>query len=174
MEQNKTKGIYLYAMEYAIYLGLLLIVKMVLSSFVGRFPALDIIMLLFLVAVPVFGYLLVKRFRDESSYCSFSKIFFFGVLLYFFASLISGIFDYVYYQYINPEYFQQQLSNVDALLQQMVEIGYVSDPEMIAQLDAEKPHSSIDLVYQGMFGMIMMGAVYSLILALVLRKRNSK
>lgn len=174
MEQNKTKGIYLYAMEYAIYLGLLLIVKMVLSSFVGRFPVLDFVMLLFLVAVPIVGYLLVKRFRDESGCCSFSKIFFFGVLLYFFASLISGIFDYVYYQYINPEFFQQQLSDVDTLLKQMVDGGYISDSDMIAQLDAEKPHTSIDLVYQGMFGMIMMGAVYSLILALILRKGNSK
>jgi hypothetical protein len=175
MEQNNTKGIYLYAMEYAIYMGLLLILKMILSSFSGSFSIImGFIMLLLVVAVPVVGYVLTKRFRDESGYCSFSKIFLFGVMFYFFASLISGIFDYVYYQYINPEFFQQQLSDIDILMQQMVEVGYISDPDMVAQLEAEKPHSPIAMVYQGMFGMIMIGTAYSLLLAIFLRKKKQK
>ena len=173
MEQNKTKGIYTYSMEYAIYLGLLLIVKMLVSSLDKESVFVTTLLMLFLMVVPVAGYILTKRFRDVSGYSSFSQIFLFGVLMYFFASLLSGIFDYVYYQYLNPQFFQEQLSDVNKLLGEMVNAGMITDEEFAAQLEAEKPSSPIEVVYQGIWGMIMMGAIYSLFLALILRKKKT-
>ena len=172
MEQNKTKGIYTYSMEYAIYLGLLLIIKMVLSSFAKESQFVSTLLLLFLIIIPVVGFVLTKRFRDVSGYVSFSQIFIFGVFMYFFASLLCGIFDYVYYQYLNPQFFQEQLSDVNNLLGEMINSG-LADGEFAAQLEAEKPVSPIEMVYQGIWGMIMMGAIYSLILALFLRKKKN-
>ncbi len=173
MEQNKTKGIYTYSMEYAIYLGLLLIVKMLVSSLDKESVFVSTLLMLFLIVVPVAGYILTKRFRDASGYSSFSQIFLFGVLMYFFASLLSGIFDYVYYQYLNPQFFQEQLSDVNKLLGEMVNAGMITDEEFATQLEAEKPSSPIEVVYQGIWGMIMMGAIYSLFLALILRKKKT-
>ena len=173
MEQNKTKGIYTYSMEYAIYLGLLLIAKMLVSSLDKESVFVSTLLMLFLMVVPVVGYVLTKRFRDVSGYSSFSQLFLFGVLMYFFASLLSGIFDYVYYQYLNPQFFQDQLSDVNKLLGEMVNAGMITDEEFAAQLEAEKPSSPIEVVYQGIWGMIMMGAIYSLFLALILRKKKT-
>ena len=172
MEQNKTKGIYTYAMEYAIYFGLLLIIKMILSSFVKESQFVSALMVLFLLVIPVAGFLLTKRFRDVSGYTSFSQIFLFGVFMYFFASLLSGIFDYVFYQYLNPQFFQEQISDVNTLLNEMVNSGMITDSEFAAQLEAESPATPIEVVYQGMWGMMMMGVVYSLFLALFLRKKK--
>ena len=172
MEQNKTKGIYAYSMEYALYFGLLLIVKMLVSSLDKESAFVTSLLMLFTMAVPVVGYVLTKRFRDVSGFSSFSQLFLFGVLMYFFAGLLSGMFDYIYYQYLNPQFFQEQLSDVDKLLGEMVNVGMITDSELTAQLEAEKPTSPIEVVYQGIWGMIMMGAIYSLVLALILRRRK--
>ena len=55
----------------------------------------------------------------------------------------------------------------------MVNAGMITDEEFAAQLEAEKPSSPIEVVYQGIWGMIMMGAIYSLFLALILRKKKT-
>ena len=173
MDQNKQKGIYTYSMEYAIYLGLLMMLKMVLSSYAKDSQFVSVLLMMFSIIIPVAGYVLAKRFRDVSGYTSFSQLFLFGVFMFFFASLLSGIFDYVYYQYLNPQFFQEQLSDVNALVTEMVNTGIISDKEFADQMHAEKPVTPIEMVYQGMWGTMMLGAVYSLILALFLRKKKT-
>ena len=73
---------------------------------------------------------------------------------------------------LNPQFFQEQLSDVNNLLGEMINSG-LAEGEFAAQLEAEKPISPIEMVYQGIWGMIMMGAIYSLILALFLRKKKN-
>ena len=173
MEQNKTKSIYTYSMEYALFFGLILIIKMVLSSFARESQFISLLLSLFLVIIPIAGYILTKRFRDLSGYTSFSQLFVFGVFMYFFSSLLSGIFDYVFYQYLNPQFFQAQLADVETLLGEMVNAGLITDSELVAQMEAENPQTPIEVVYQGMWGMLMLGSLYSLILALILRKKKT-
>lgn len=171
MEQEKAKGIYLYSMEYALYFGLILIIKMVLSSFARELSFVAILVSLFVVIVPFAGYVLTKRFRDVSGYVKFSQIFLFGIFMYFFASLLSGIFDYVYYQYINPEFFQEQITEVNAMVQELLTASG-SDKEMKAALEQELPSTPIEMVYNSIFGMLLMGAVYALVVALFLSKKQ--
>lgn len=168
MEQNKTKGIYLYAMEYAIYLGLLFIIKLLLSAN-SSYPFMALLAMLVLIAIPVLGFVLTRKFRNESGCTSFIQIFFFGLMLYFFASLLSGIFEYVYYQYINNEFFQEQLNAINKLAQELTSTGYIEDAELF---NKELPLSPIAMVYQGMWGTLILGAIYSLVLALILRKKS--
>lgn len=174
MEQSNIKSVSMYAMEYGTYFGLILIAKMVLSSFAQNSLFISTLVLLFLVAIPVVGYLFTKKFRDVSGYITFGKLFLFGALMFFYASLLSGIFDYLYYEYINPEYFQAQQAQVLSLVDAMIQGGNIEgDEELSNLLKQEIPSAPINLVFQSIWGTLIMGTLYALLLALFLKKKEN-
>lgn len=170
MEQTQTKGIYLYAMEYALYFGLILITKMVLAPYTGESSVIRFLFSFFLIIIPVAGYLLTKRFRNISGYTKFSQIFIFGILMYFFASLLSGIFDYVYYQYINQQFFQEQIELMNTLLQSTFE----NTADISEEAKSVLPQTPIELVFNSIWGMLIMGVLYAAVVALFLRKKQTQ
>ncbi|MBO5719943.1 MAG: DUF4199 domain-containing protein [Bacteroidales bacterium] len=174
MEQDRPKGVIRYSMEYAIYFGLLLIIKTVLASFVTKSMFVGMLMFFVVPMIPVVGFILTKRFRDVSGFSKFANIFLFGLTMYFFASLLSGLFDYLYYQYINPEFFQEQISSLNGVMQELINSGSITDGELIEELNKEMPSTPIQTVIQGIWGTFILGAIYSLFLALILFKRQSK
>lgn len=170
MEQNNSKTILQYAMEYGTYLGILIIVKFIITTFAATSQFAATFGTVLVVAVPLFAYYLTKWFRQKSGNGSFGKLFLFGIYMYFFAALLSGIFDYVYYQYINPEYLYSQQEAVEALVTELSKSG---DSQMLTDFKDEYekmgPMSAIQMAFQGIWGMLILGTVYALILALLMQ-----
>lgn len=92
--------------------------------------------------------------------------------MYFFSALLSGIFEYVYYQYLNPDYLYAQQEALKVLVE---ELAKVDTSQTMSEFQSSyanvAPTTAIQFVFQGIWGLFMLGSIYSLILALILRKR---
>ncbi len=175
MDQNQEKGLNQYAMEYGLYFGLILIIKFVLTSFSQTSSILNMLSMALVVAVPIVVYFLVKSYRDKTGTVIFGKLWFFGIALYFYSALISGIFEYLYYQYINPEYLYTMQESISTLAKELLSANNTQSLEDLDALIGENGiMSSIQIVYNGILGMLMLGSIYSLILALLLRRSQEK
>ena len=174
-EEFRLKSITQYAMEYGTYLGLFFIVKFIVNVFLLRFPALSIVMVLMLIAVPVISYYFVRRFCDVLPVRSIARIWLFGIYLFFFAALLSGAAEYVYYRYINPDFLYQQQHLLEGMLSAMNEQkgGEIFD-NMRTTLQEGGVQSPIEAVFSGIWGTVFFGSLYSLLLALFMRKPQNK
>ena len=93
----------------------------------------------------------------------------------FYSALISGIFEYLYYQYINPEYLYTMQESISTLAKELLSANNTQSLEDLDALIGENGiMSSIQIVYNGILGMLMLGSIYSLILALLLRRTQEK
>ena len=175
MEQNQVKGLNQYAMEYGLYFGLILITKFVLTSFSQTYSILNMLSLLLTFAVPIVVYFLVKSYRDKTGVVIFGKLWFFGIALYFYSALLSGIFEYIYYQYINPEYLYVMQESLSTLAKELLSANNTQSVEDLDLLIGNNGiMSPIQIVYNGILGMLMLGSIYSMILALLLYRKQIK
>lgn len=170
-EEFRLKNITQYAMEYGTYLGLFFIIKFTVNIFILRLPFLSIIMVLMLIAVPVISYYLIRRFCDIMPNRTVARIWLFGIYMFFFASLLSGAAEYVYYSYINPDFLYQQQHLLEGMLNTMYEQkgGEIFD-SMRTTLAESGVQSPIEAVFSGIWGTVFFGSLYSLLLALFMRK----
>lgn len=170
-EEFRVKSIMQLAMEYGTYLGLFFIVKFMINIFVLQVPFLSIIMVLMLIAIPVITYYQIRRFCDIVAQRSVARIWLFGIYLFFFASLLSGAAEYVYYRYINPDFLFQQQQQMESLLNGMYQQkGGEIFANMQATLAESGVQTPIEAVFSGIWGTVFFGSLYSLILALFMRK----
>ena len=112
MEKNNTqKGIVQFAMEAGAYMGLYFVVKFIFAVLSLNYPFCNVVSTIMLLFVPLVVFFMMRRFSNQNEGGSyFSQLWMMGILLFFFASLISGLAQYIYYVYINPEYIKSQLS----------------------------------------------------------------
>ena len=89
-----------------------------------------------------------------------------GILLFFFASLISGLAQYIYYVYINPEYIKSQLSAAVTLLESL---NMTSDPSLLEAvktgLEQGNIPSPMAVVIQQMWVNVFFGSLLSAVMA---------
>ena len=87
-------------------------------------------------------------------------------LLFFFASLISGLAQYIYYVYINPEYIKSQLSAAVTLLESL---NMTSDPSLLEAvktgLEQGNIPSPMAVVIQQMWVNVFFGSLLSAVMA---------
>lgn len=112
MEKNNTqKGIVQFAMEAGAYMGLYFVVKFIFAVLSLNYPFCNVVSTIMLLFVPLVVFFMMRKFSNQNEGGSyFSQLWMMGILLFFFASLISGLAQYIYYVYINPEYIKSQLS----------------------------------------------------------------
>jgi len=130
MEKNNTqKGIVQFAMEAGAYMGLYFVVKFIFAVLSLNYPFCNIVSTIMLLFVPLVVFFMMRKFSNQNEGGSyFSQLWMMGILLFFFASLISGLAQYIYYVYINPEYIKSQLSAAVTLLESL---NMTSDPSLL-------------------------------------------
>lgn len=108
-------NIFKSSMIYGLMMGILFSVNFIISIPQGN--VFRIISFLITIVIVVVMYRYSVKFRDTEcgGYITYGKSFSFIVLTFFFASIISAIVKFVYFQFINPEY----LTNV---LQQSIKV----------------------------------------------------
>ena len=127
-------------------------------------PRVSTIMLLF---VPLVVFFMMRKFSNQNEGGSyFSQLWMMGILLFFFASLISGLAQYIYYVYINPEYIKSQLSAAVTLLESL---NMTSDPSLLEAvktgLEQGNIPSPMAVVIQQMWVNVFFGSLLSAVMA---------
>lgn len=175
-EEGKGKSIVTYAMEYGIYLGLFLTVKFAVTTQSTRFVALNVLSQVLLLALPFVVYWLMRRFRNEmQGRAGFSQLWLFGIFLFFFGSLLSGVAEYAFYRFIDPLYLERLIASVlDTLgtLSRMQDSPFLE--VMREGLEKGGAPSAIEMVYQTILSNVFFGSLLSMLLAWVLTLVNRK
>jgi hypothetical protein len=108
----------------------------------------------------------VELKNQLGGYATFGEEFLTGFLFALFASIIVGVFTFVYFTYLNPAFYQQI---VDAQRQKLVDKGLSSDQVDTAMNITRKYGPLISSVFI-IFGSAIFGAIISLIGAAIFKK----
>lgn len=174
-EENNGKTIIKYAMEYGIYFGLFLILKFLVTTQSTQSIALNLLAGILLIATPFVFYYCMKRYRDkEKGRAGFVHLWTFGIFLFFFASLLDGLVQYVFYQYIDTSYLELQFA---AGLKVLAELGLQESPilQMMQEgLEKGGVPTAIEMVYMIIFSNVFFGSLFSMLLAWIIKPRKLK
>ena len=173
---NNGKTIVRYAMEYGIYFGLFLIVKFLITTQSTKFIALNVLAEILFVSIPFVLYYLMKMYRNkEKGRVGFVHLWTFGIFLFFFASLLSGLVQYVFYQYIDPLYLEKQIASLlDMLAMLSNQQGSEFLQMMREGLEKGGAPTAIEMVYQTILSNVFFGSLLSMLLAWIMRYRKLK
>lgn len=169
------KSLLMYSMEGGVWLGLYLILCFACN--VGAFyvAGLSIVALLLYVAVPYVLYRIILRYHRNSHIVNFFSVnWMIGVLLFIFASLISAIPEYVFYQYIDPQYLS---AVVEDTLAQLDTLGWMQEDEAMAEVrkmsDEGTLPSTIQMTISQMWSKMFIGSLLSIVVSpFVVRKKK--
>ena len=156
MEKNNTqKGIVQFAMEAGAYMGLYFVVKFIFAVLSLNYPFCNVVSTIMLLFVPLVVFFMMRKFSNQNEGGS-----------YFSASLISGLAQYIYYVYINPEYIKSQLSAAVTLLESL---NMTSDPSLLEAvktgLEQGNIPSPMAVVIQQMWVNVFFGSLLSAVMA---------
>jgi len=178
----------------AIFFGLLFGVIMILEFFIFKNFDVDsvknsvlaTISSLFNYLVFPVGFVLLSVFRFKNKYnqgyISFSEVLRIGVATTAIAALILGLFSYVYYNYISPEFIDQTIEKMRAISllqrQEMLQQGATAT-EIISIEDIEQQLVGARISMQSFFSVAVtivlysvIGIVSSIIIAAFVKKDN--
>ncbi|WP_455498846.1 DUF4199 domain-containing protein [Coprobacter sp.] len=174
LQDTPRKSIARYAMEYGVYFGLYLIVKFVLTTFsINNFVA-NFASEVLLIAIPFFLYFIMRHYKkQDGGNVRFSQLWMFGIFLFFFASLLSGVVEYVYYRYINPTYIETQMAAVLDLIEKMTQTQNSETLKMMREgLAKGGAPSPIEMVFQTIWANVFFGSLLSIIVALIVARKK--
>jgi len=160
-------------MQHAMYsgaiLGAYLLVKFYISTLGGKNVFVSFVVVLLTLLVPFIVYKFQKRFRDEqlNGFITYLNSFTYGVLLFFFASLILGLGQFVYYQFINPDYLTNAFKSAIDMMQRF------GMPESIIDEAIGKPiPSPISTALQSILINSFIGMLISAIASIFVKKTD--
>lgn len=174
LQEAPRKSIARYAMEYGVYFGLYLIVKFVLTTFSLQSIMANFASEVLLIAIPFFLYFIMRHYKkQEGGNARFSQLWMFGIFLFFFASLLSGVVEYVYYRYINPAYIEAQMAAVLDLVEKMMQAQNSETLQMMRDgLAKGGAPSPIEMVFQTIWANVFFGSLLSIIVALIISRKK--
>ena len=138
MNKNKIQ----HAISSALVLGVVLVIKFLLSV-VSQNAFFSFIVIFLMVLAPYLVYIFQKKYRDGElgGIISYSNALTYGIMLYFFATVILGVVSFIYYQYINPDFLStmfylsieqfRMLNTPSHIMDMMTKIG-VPSPSLAA------------------------------------------
>ena len=102
---TERKSLLVYGMDGGVWLGLYLIARFFCGIAGTYISLLNVVAMLLFIGTPFALYLIMLQYHKQNGYLSgFSLLWMMGIMLFFFASLISCVPEYIFYQYINPDY----------------------------------------------------------------------
>ncbi len=112
-----------------------------------------------------------KVYRDEkcAGFISFGHAFKFGFLTLFLVGLITSIYTYIFFAYIDPTLINQILAQIE---NDMLNSGQSDEQIELAMSYTEKFMTPGWMVAWVLVGCVFMGAIFSLISAAIMKKEN--
>ncbi len=169
------KSLLRYSMEGGVWLGLYLAIRFVFTVMSLYSTLSNILALALFVGTPFVLYRIMMRYHRDCGYTSFFSLqWMLGIMLFFFASLISCIPEYVFYEYINPQYVSEVLDRTFVMLDEM---GMLQESTSLAEMrtalaEVGSP-SAAEMVLQSIWSNVFFGSLLSIVVApFVTRKRQ--
>ncbi len=163
------------AMLYGTYMGIFWIFKFALLPIGLVFSPCALLFLLLTCAVPVIVFLMTRSFREKQckGELSFFSALFFAFQIYLFASLLTAIGHYLYFQFLDNGFIYTQIqAQLDVLR---------DEPSMEAQvtqithaMDIMQGFTPIQFTMQLLSQNIFYGIIFSLPIALFAMRRKSR
>ena len=178
MTEQKKTSIQEAAMRYGTAMGIYWTLKFVLFPAGMKMPLLLTLFFVATLAVPVLGYMFVRKFRDKEceGAISFSRAFLFTSFMYLFAALFATIIHYIYFRYMDNGLI---INTYYAMLDQL---GAGSTGELAASIEQFREalnviaqltpvEISLQLISQNIFYCIII-AIFTALLVMRYKKKD--
>jgi Protein of unknown function (DUF4199) len=127
-----------------------------------------------LLAVSIYILILeVREHRDKDlgGFISFGRVFLIILIALVISGIIGGIFQYVYFNYINPHAMEEVLEAQREMVEKIANWARLPEDQIEAQMDAAKATmQSPAFILQTAVGSIFGGSIIAVIMAAILKK----
>lgn len=175
VKDEEQKSIVQFAMEWGVYMGLYFVVKFVFEVCSMNSFFCNAVSLLMLLCIPVVLYYAMRKYDVMSGLKAyFAQLWMMGIMLFFFASLICSVAEFVFYQYINPGYVAELFDRALALIKESEMLSdTISLEDMHKAIGAGVLPTPLQMVMQSIWSNVFFGSLLSMIVApFVLRKHK--
>ncbi|MBQ7389136.1 MAG: DUF4199 domain-containing protein [Paludibacteraceae bacterium] len=160
------------AIKHSMYYGLILGATFILNFFLSQASGIlwKIVQMFVVFSIPFLVFYITKNCRDEvnEGVMGYGAAFMYGVQLFFYASMVSSAFKYLYFKFIDPKFLKEMSAQMMSLMEQM------SFPVTDEVADAMKQlFTPIGMSMQYMWLNVTIGVFVSLIVAIFVRKGKS-
>ncbi len=168
------------AINGGLLLGLISIVFSVILYVLDIIPVgitKGLVMLLITFAIYFFVlFYTTKSYRNNvlGGYISFGQAFVFGLLVAIIAAVLSAIYNYIFYAFIDPDYAARIVSVTKDWTETFMESKGVPEATIAEALDKmdEKIVTPLKSVRQALIGGTIIGAIISLITSAIVKKKK--
>lgn len=163
------------AMLYGTYMGIFWIFKFALLPIGLVFSPCALLFLLLTCAVPVIVFLMTRSFRDKQceGELSFFSALVFTFQIYLFASILTAIGHYLYFQFLDNGFIYTQIqAQLDVLKDEPSMKAQIS--QITHAMDILRGLSPIQLTMQLLSQNIFYGIIFSLPIAMLTMHRKSR
>lgn len=169
-ERNKPSH---FAMEYGLILGAYFILKFAVTVLSSKVIILSILSWILLIGIPFVIYWMLRRYRDRQNdgYIEFGRAWSLGLLLIFFASLPEALAQFAYFQYINPSYIHEQITQISTALDSLGDMK--ENPaltDLISKYKETAAPAPIQMAFQGIFNNLFFGSLITLAVAAIVKR----
>ncbi len=170
MEDQKRASVWKPAFQYGVLAGIILIVIAIVYYVAGQQQhwSSGIISYLALLVVIVYG---LKIYRDEllEGYIKYGRALGFGVLVSLIAGIISGLYTFAFFKYINPEIMQELIIETEQSI--LEKTPGISERELETAMSFTKFFINPYFFFvSSLFSTTFFGTIFSLIVATVFKK----
>ena len=113
----------------------------------------------------------IKHFRDNinGGYLSYGKCLANGVMIGFFASLITSFYSYVFFTFIDPSIIQVMLDQAE---QNLIDAGTADEEIEMAMVYTKKFMTPLLLTVATLFSYTLLSFLFSLVISVFLKKND--
>lgn len=173
-ETIKDKSPYRRGADDGIPMGLLLIALFFSMTLAPRSPfAALITVILALAGVPVTTFLMLRKsYRRDNSLTLFSSLWMQGIVMFFCATLLLAMFEYLYMRFINPSFMENVfLQAADFYSSSATEQGSGMADMLHTMIDRHLIPGPINIAVETIWVGVFTGSVLSAIMAAVVRMK---
>lgn len=170
--ENQKNLLFKHAMNYGLIMGVALVILSLITYLAGAIKAptwVSFINYAIMIGIIIWG---TMKYRDEvlSGAISYGNALGFGVLISLFAGIIVAVFTFLLTTVIDPDYIGKILALTE---EELVKRG-MSDDQIEAAIEMQKKFMSpLIISVSALFGMVVMGFIFSLITSIFLKKEKS-
>lgn len=163
-----------YSMQAGVWLGLYLTARFACSVAGVYSPFYNVLAMLLFVGTPVILYYFMAQYHKTHILASgFSLLWMMGVMLFFFASLICAVPEYIFYEYVNPDFITNTIKQSVELVK---ELGLMENDAMMQELESMSASSmaitSLQMVISSIWSNVFFGSILSILVALIVVRRH--
>ena len=183
MEENNSSPLKM-ALTYGIYMAIIsIIVTLVVwaTSLIETLGLMgsSIIAFINLIITVTLLVIFTKLYRDNllEGKITFGKAFTFGLLIVICSSLITGVFSYILYKFIDPGYMERIMTVVQEKTYQMLANKGLSEDQIDAAMRAFEEKgvpTPMQSVQSALLGGLIGGSIMSLISSAIVKKNTQK